>query len=78
MSPRDALSVLADAPRTTHAPTGVAQTATTCFENCSPLRTRCPGPAVTISGDKDGRWLPICRPAAMGDSSNDDGSGLVL
>lgn len=36
-----------------------------CFEDCSPLRTRCPGPAPTISRNNDGRWPPICRLTAV-------------
>ena len=31
-----------------------------CFEHCSPVRTRCPGPAARLSAH-DGRWTPICR-----------------
>lgn len=33
----------------------------TCFENCSPLRTRCPGPAAQLSCAGDGCWTPVCR-----------------
>ena len=33
----------------------------TCFEHCSPIRTRCPGPAAQMSVNNDGHWMPICR-----------------
>jgi hypothetical protein len=36
----------------------------TCFEHCSPIRTRCPGPAAQMSLQEEGRWMPICRRAA--------------
>jgi hypothetical protein len=35
----------------------------TCFEHCSPIRTRCPGPGATLSVDEAGHWMPICRRA---------------
>jgi hypothetical protein len=35
----------------------------TCFEHCSPIRTRCPGPAAQMSVNNDGHWMPICRRA---------------
>ena len=33
----------------------------TCFDHCSPIRTRCPGPAARLSVTGEGRWTPICR-----------------
>jgi hypothetical protein len=43
---------------------GHAEFPGTCFENCSPIRTRCPGPAAQMSLDRDGpRWMPVCRRA---------------
>jgi hypothetical protein len=35
----------------------------TCFEHCSPIRTRCPGPAAQLSVHNDGQWIPVCRRA---------------
>jgi hypothetical protein len=35
-----------------------------CFEHCSLIRTRCPGPAAQMSVHGDGRWTPICRRTA--------------
>ncbi|MET0698730.1 MAG: hypothetical protein ABWY93_03615 [Mycobacterium sp.] len=37
------------------------QNSGTCFEHCSPIRTRCPGPAAQMSSDAEGRWMPVCR-----------------
>jgi hypothetical protein len=42
---------------------GSSEFSETCFEHCSPIRTRCPGPAAALSLHKDGHWLPICRRA---------------
>jgi hypothetical protein len=43
---------------------GPAEVSGTCFEHCSPIRTRCPGPAAQMSSDRDGpRWMPVCRRA---------------
>jgi hypothetical protein len=43
---------------------GPAEFSGTCFEHCSPIRTRCPGPGAQMSSDRGGpRWLPICRRA---------------
>jgi hypothetical protein len=42
---------------------GPAEVSGTCFEHCSPIRTRCAGPAAQMSVNKDGRWLPVCRRA---------------
>lgn len=63
MSPRNDLSVLVDVaeppcpdlPGTQHS----------CFEDCSLLRTHCPGPAAMVSRNNDGLWLPICRLTAV-------------
>ncbi|MFN3008035.1 hypothetical protein [Mycolicibacterium wolinskyi] len=41
--------------------TATAAVTATCFENCSPLRTRCPGPAARLSCDEDGCWTAVCR-----------------
>jgi hypothetical protein len=42
---------------------GPAELSGTCFEHCSPIRTRCPGPAAQMSVNDDGRWMPVCRRA---------------
>jgi hypothetical protein len=42
---------------------GPAEFSGTCFEHCSPIRTRCPGPAAQMSVQEDGRWMPVCRRA---------------
>jgi hypothetical protein len=42
---------------------GPAELSGTCFEHCSPIRTRCPGPAAQMSVNEDGRWMPVCRRA---------------
>ena len=72
MSPDESsvLVDLVDLPRTTYKMARVAVTSGTCFENCSPLRTRCPGPTATFSRGSDGRWAAICRLTA--DCSSED------
>lgn len=42
---------------------GPAELSGTCFEYCSPIRTRCPGPAAQMSVNDDGGWMPVCRRA---------------
>lgn len=73
MSPPSHSSVLVDfadsgyadlLPSTSERP-GVAATSRTCFEDCSPLRTRCPGPWAVFSQHSAGRWSAICRLTAM-------------
>lgn len=34
-----------------------------CFRSCSPIRSRCPGPAAQLSSGHDGRWTAVCRRA---------------
>lgn len=44
---------------------GPSATLGTCFEQCSPIRTRCPGPAAQMSVNNHGRWMPVCRRAVQ-------------
>lgn len=37
------------------------ETFASCFEQCRPLRTHCPGPAAQASHGHAGRWMPVCR-----------------
>lgn len=44
---------------------GLDGTSETCFQNCSPIRTCCPGPAAQMSSNIDGCWTAVCRRAVI-------------
>lgn len=55
-----------------HDEPGARATSETCFYTCSPIRSRCPGPAAQWSPIREGRWTAMCRNGVR-DSAPDGG-----